>query len=101
VVLESPKPEGKGARAQHRLDVLEALRQHGPLSQGDIMLRTGVSRATVSSLVNELRDEELIVNVDSAPATVGRPPEQLALNPAIGTVLGIDFGQSWVRSPRC
>lgn len=65
--------------------VLEAAR---PQSRADIATATGLSRATVSGLVDELIAAELLVELEPLAAVrAGRPAVPLA--PARGTVAGI------------
>lgn len=90
----------RGLRMQNRRRVLEALRCSGALSQAEIARQTGLSRATVSSLVSELRGAGLVVDAPAerqATSQGGRPPVVLALDDSAGAVLGIDFGHSHVR----
>ena len=66
------------------------------------MRETGLSRTTVSSLVAELLEEEIVVErSDSARAAPspsgGRPATLLSLEPSSGGFVGIDFGREVVR----
>lgn len=82
-------------RARNRDQLLDSLRIAGTASRAELARRTGLSRSTVSSLVADLQDEGLVVEtVQDVPGPVqsGRPPVLLALNPAAGAVLGVDFG---------
>ncbi|TMD52770.1 MAG: hypothetical protein E6I85_09770, partial [Chloroflexi bacterium] len=60
---------------------------------------TGLSRATISTLVAELRIRGLVLEQPAAEPVRqgGRPPVQLALAPSAGNAVGIDFGHSHVR----
>lgn len=53
--------------------ILDALRQHGPLSRQEIGARTGLSAATVNRLTGHLLREGLIVADGHQPSTGGRP----------------------------
>lgn len=75
--------------------VLEELARSQPVSQADVVRSTGLSRATVASVVTELADSGRLVNVGgSAPAGRGRPPRLLRLHAGSGVVAGLDFGHS-------
>src|SRR5256885_6254538 len=78
--------------------VMEILRMHGRISQADIARATGLSRTTISTLINELKDEGLVSDVDtrSGHARGGRPGVQLVLRNPSRVVVGIDFGHSHV-----
>ncbi|WP_053206073.1 ROK family transcriptional regulator [Jiangella muralis] len=53
--------------------ILDALRQHGPLSRQQIGARTGLSAATVNRLAAQLLSRGLIVTDGHQPSTGGRP----------------------------
>jgi predicted NBD/HSP70 family sugar kinase/biotin operon repressor len=89
-------------RAQNRARVMGVLQARGAASQADIARETGLSRTTVSNLVNKLVAEGLIVeradSMRQAPSpSGGRPPTLLTLDPSSGGFVGIDFGRESVR----
>lgn len=86
-------------RERNRDRVILALREHGRISQAAIARATGLSRTTVSSLVAQLKDAGLVIEVDggSHEARGGRPGVQLVLQSPPRAVLGIDFGHSHVQ----
>lgn len=53
--------------------ILDALRQHGPLSRQEIGARTGLSAATVNRLAGQLLRRGLVVTDGHQPSTGGRP----------------------------
>jgi predicted NBD/HSP70 family sugar kinase len=83
----------KGGRVKNRRRVLELLRQNGALSQADLSDQTGLSRATVSSLVSELRQHGLVVNEElrTVQSRTGRPPAMVALSKSVGAAVGINI----------
>src|SRR5438067_10562400 len=94
-------------RVRNRRRVIGQLRARGVASQADIARRTGLSRATVSSIVSELRAEGVLIeaasfvgpHASSTGSTLsGRPPVMLRLHDSVGVVLGIDMGHSHVRT---
>ena len=74
--------------------VLEVISTEGGLSQAEVARRTGLSRATVSNLVAELRRRGL-VRGDVAGLS-GRGSLEVAIATS-GAVVGVDFGHSHVR----
>jgi predicted NBD/HSP70 family sugar kinase/biotin operon repressor len=88
-------------RATNRRAVLAALAADGPQSRADLARATGLSRTTVSSLVQDL------IGVGQAVETSdrgrphkggsGRPPLLVAATSAHGAVAGIDIGHHHVR----
>ncbi len=76
--------------------VLNVIRGHGPLTRVALATRTGLSRTTVSSLINSLLAEGLVREGDSLRAAPGggRRPILLHFNEAAGYVLGVDLGRT-------
>ncbi|MBO9534242.1 MAG: ROK family transcriptional regulator [Solirubrobacteraceae bacterium] len=93
-------PSRLSTRARNRLQVLDALRSSGTASRADLARKTGLSRSTVSGLINELIADGLVIDRDetqSAGAQGGRPGALLSLDRSAGTALAIDFGHSHLR----
>jgi predicted NBD/HSP70 family sugar kinase len=90
-------------RERNRLRIVDELRRAGRSSRADLVRTTGLSRTTVSKLVAELQAEGIVVERhDPEPdgalvGGVGRPPVALALAPAAGGAIGVDFGHDFVR----
>jgi glucokinase-like ROK family protein len=72
----------------------------GVASQADLARATGLSRATVSSIVAELRADGLVVEVETVDARAGggRPPVVLRLHDSAGVAVGVDLGHTHVRT---
>ncbi|WP_225447573.1 ROK family transcriptional regulator [Streptacidiphilus sp. PB12-B1b] len=80
-------------RRQNLALVLGAVAAHGPLSRADAAAATGLTRAAVSSLVVELLQGGLVVELGPAPSgRVGRPGNALALSPRGPAGLGLEVG---------
>jgi len=82
-----------------RLRVLRALTDAGEVSRAELTRRTGLSRATVSSVIFDLVGEGL-VREQAAPTAgpkLGRPPLTLSLVPSAGCVAGVDIGHDHAR----
>lgn len=74
--------------------VIGALLDHGGMSQADIARLTGLSPATVSNIVRELR---AVGAVEVTPVPSGRRAVRVTVARSAGLALGIDFGHSHVR----
>ena len=88
---------GFGLRQMNRLRMLEALYRHPSSSRGDLARHTGLSRATVSTLVEELVSAGLVQEQgddETVARTTGRPPVLLSLVPGAAFAVGLDFGHS-------
>src|ERR1700751_5845025 len=79
----------------NRFDVLQTIRLHdNQISRSELSERTGLSQATISSIVGHLIDEgALIEDEDEADGPTargrGRPLVMLRLNPAYTHVVGV------------
>ncbi len=79
---------------------MRVLREHGALSRGQIARAVGLSRTTLSEITGSLLLRGAIVVVDTDAAKregSGRPAERLALDPASGQFMGVDFGHRRVH----
>ena len=76
--------------------VLDCLRTWAPLSRSSISSRTGLNRSTVSSVVGELLEDQLVREVGLQPSQGGRPGVLLELNPAGGCAIGVELGVGFV-----
>ncbi|MDH5162218.1 ROK family transcriptional regulator [Heyndrickxia oleronia] len=76
--------------------VLQMIIEQEPLSRADIAQRTGLNKATVSSLVNELLLEELIYESGPGESSGGRRPVILHFNKITGYSIGIDIGVNFI-----
>jgi predicted NBD/HSP70 family sugar kinase len=87
-------------RRTHEERVLRVLREQGALSRGQIARAVGLSRTTLSEITGSLLLRGAIVVVDTDAAKrqgSGRPAERLALDPASGQFMGVDFGHRRVH----
>ncbi len=76
--------------------VLQLITEKEPLSRADISQFSGLNKATVSSLVNELLEEELIYESGPGESSGGRRPVILHFNKVAGYAIGIDIGVNYV-----
>ena len=88
-------------REEGRLRVLQALYDSAGTSRPELARVTGLSRATVSSLVVDMIAAGLVCE-DTGPAepenrSMGRPAQPLSLNRFAAYAVGADIGHSHVR----
>jgi glucokinase-like ROK family protein len=83
-------------RKINRSIVLSTLRLGAPASRARIANLTGLNRATVSNIVNELIDEGLIREEQEPTPGIGRPAFSLTLNPEGGAVVGVEIGVDFI-----
>ncbi|WP_308257739.1 ROK family transcriptional regulator [Pseudonocardia lacus] len=79
-------------RRQNLALVLREIAEGEPVSRAGVAQRTGLTRGTVSSLVEELIAGELVTELAAARGTTGRPASPLQLNRAGPAGLGIEIG---------
>ena len=92
----TPMPGSQPAlRRANQLRVVEAVRAAGSLTQAEIARVTGLSAATVSNIVRELREAGTL---EITPTYSGRRRAQsVSLARQAGMAVGIDFGPSHLR----
>ncbi|MGG3470053.1 ROK family protein [Neobacillus pocheonensis] len=76
--------------------VLQLIMGKEPISRADIAQVSGLHKATVSSLVNELLEEELLYESGPGESSGGRRPVILHFNKVAGYAIGIDIGVNYV-----
>jgi predicted NBD/HSP70 family sugar kinase len=84
-----------------RVRVLRALTERTALSRAELVQRTGLARATVGSVIDDLIGAGLVRKTTEplAPgARTGRPPQLLSLEPQAGYAIGLDVGHDHVRT---
>ncbi|TCM93143.1 xylose repressor XylR [Paenibacillus sp. BK033] len=77
--------------------VLEAVLKHAPLSRAQISELTGLNKATVSNLVQDLIDSDLVLEIGPGESSGGRKPVMLLFNGKAGYAVGIDLGVNYIR----
>src|SRR5687768_18059746 len=84
-------------RAMNERLLLDYLREHGPVSRGDLAKATGLSKPTVSAALAGLETAGLVHQVGSVGGRPGPATAIYDLNAAAGHVAGIDIGRGWIR----
>lgn len=89
----SGHPTSGAIRAANRASVVDVLRRLGSANRAEIIEETGLSRATVSSLIGELRAQGQVFERRGVSAEAfGRPPATLALDRSAGLAIAVDVG---------
>ncbi len=84
-------------RRMNRSIVLEVFRTHITLSRARLASETGLNPSTVSSIIGELIQENLIRETDLIQSATGRPGRLLELNPGGGCALGIEINVDYIE----
>ena len=77
------------ARAHNRRVIIEAIRLHGELTRAELARLTALTPQTVSNIVAELEQAELLASRQPRKQGRGQPAIPVALNPASAFSIGI------------
>ena len=84
-----------------RVRVLRALSGRPALSRAELVQCTGLARATVGSVIDDLIEAGVVRKTGQSPASsmrTGRPPQLLSLEPRAAYAVGLDVGHDHVRA---
>ena len=76
--------------------VLEMIRNHCPISRAQIAELTGLTKGTVSTIVNDLMKDNLVYEIGPGRSSGGRRPVMLMFNKAAGYSIGVDLGVNYL-----
>ncbi|MCQ1987670.1 ROK family transcriptional regulator [Arthrobacter sp. zg-Y844] len=91
-----PNPGSQSAlRERNRQRIIQALLASGPLTQAELSRQTGLSRATVSNIVGDMSERQLVITEPTTSS--GRRALSVRLNESGAVAAGIDIGRRHVR----
>lgn len=76
--------------------IMHSLRKNAPLSRASLAEITGLNRTTVSSLVNELIENQYVREIGFETGAPGRPGRLLTLDPDAGYILSCEIGVDFI-----
>lgn len=76
--------------------VLNTIMSQGPISRATIATKLGLTKATISAIVQTLIDRFLVLEVGSGEVKKGRRPILLELNKDCGYVISIDLSVEYI-----
>lgn len=81
------------------IELLELVRQHGPVSRAELAKISHLSKPTVSDQVDFLISAGLVVNVGTGKAGSrgGKRPSLVQMNAGYGCILSVDIGPERIR----
>ncbi|GAB6937464.1 ROK family protein [Isoptericola variabilis] len=85
-------------RSESRLDVMHALLSAEEATRNDLARTTGLSPATVATVVGDLLTEGIVTESRLSAGRVGRPTTSLRINADRGRVVGVDVAETYVRA---
>lgn len=81
--------DGSLLRKVNQSAILETIREQGPISRSDVARRLQLSPATVTRIVSELLEQQLVCETGSSFAPYGRRPVLLQFNPRASLIIGV------------
>ncbi len=72
------------------------IREESPISRALLAEKTGLNKATISSLVAELIENQYVHEVGLTSNGVGRPRVMLSINPEAGYIVGAEVGVDFI-----
>ena len=74
--------------------VLDMIRDQGPISRSEVARRLGLSPATITRIVSDLLEQQIVVEGAASRAAHGRRPVLLEFNPRASLIIGVYVGQN-------
>jgi predicted NBD/HSP70 family sugar kinase len=96
LVTESPDTPADRVSEKRRIrkhQVLEVIRRHGPIPRVDVARILGFNVPSVSTLVDELVRDNLVMEDEAKKTSIGRRPIPVSLNANAACVIGVDVGK--------
>lgn len=81
------------AKAHNMRIVLETIRLHGPISRSVVAKQTNLTAQTVSNIVPQLLEQDLVKESGKVQGKRGSPSRQLSFNPEGAYAIGFDLDQ--------
>lgn len=77
--------------------IMNYIRIEAPISRSKLAQKTGLNKATITSLVGELIQHQFIQEVGLETNGLGRPSMKLQLNPKAGYILAAEIGVDFIN----
>jgi N-acetylglucosamine repressor len=88
----------KSLRCNNRGLIYRAIWEMKHISRAALANETGLHPATITHIVNELMDVNLVVEVGSVESASGRPPLQLEINAKAAYVVGVNLTRTTISA---
>lgn len=72
--------------------VLETIINSKPISRATISKKLGLTKATISAIVQDLINKNLVIEIGSEDTNIGRKPIMLSFNKKAGHIICVDIG---------
>ena len=67
-------------KERNKKRIIETLWRHSPISRTDLARFSGLNKATITNIINEIEADNMVVNFGRKKSKVGRAPELLMFN---------------------
>ncbi|MFS0704719.1 ROK family protein [Cellulomonas sp. 179-A 9B4 NHS] len=94
--MNGAQPGLGAAHASSRAAILDVIRAAGTISRVELTRATGLTAATVSTVVRRLLDEGLVVEAGRAESTGGKPRMLLRLDPYARYAVGVHLDHAGI-----
>lgn len=84
-------------KSMNRSLILNIIREKGLISRAEIAKLTGLTPPTVSNLVKELLEAEIVIEQRLGESSGGRKPTMLTLNSEVFHIIGLDVGSHDIK----
>jgi predicted NBD/HSP70 family sugar kinase len=92
------KRTSRDIRTANRYGVLRQIIADSPVSRQEVAAATGLSLATVATLVGELHGLGLLTDVGFEDSDGGRPRGLIAVHAAGGALIGVDVAETYIHA---
>jgi N-acetylglucosamine repressor len=84
--------------AMNKRNVINIIREKGPVNKAEIARLVGLSIPTVMRLTDELIEKNLIRETGKGESTGGKPPLMLEFTPDSHYIIGVDIGTTHIKT---
>lgn len=91
-------PAGQQTVRRHNLSLITTALAGAAASRAELAQRTGLTKATVSSLVDALISQTILVEGEPESSRVGRPARPVRLNPDGPVALGLEINVDYIAA---
>jgi predicted NBD/HSP70 family sugar kinase len=85
-----------GANLSRAGELLQLLRDEGPLTRSDMAVATGLARSTIATRIDALVASGFVQTAGEASSSGGRPASRFTFNPRARVVFAVDVGATHV-----
>lgn len=81
-------------KEQNKRVLLREIRKNNEVSRRQLAKLTGLTGASITNLVSELIEQQMVLESRQGPSVGGRKPTLLQINPAAGYMIGVELSSS-------